>query len=514
MSLLPRDAWRIAGFSIISLLVLTFVLYQQTVLYLIGIWNQLEIGNYGHGYLVLAISGYLIFDNRRRLLNLTPCPEYRAIVAVVFAAMLWMVAALVDIAVLQTVALLLLVLSIVWVLLGTRVTRLLVFPVLFIGFAIPIWFPLSPILQDLTADAVFWIIRIIEIPALRVDNMIVVPAGKFSIEEACSGLRYFLAALTLGMLYAYLNYVTFRSRLVVVLVSVGAAMLANVLRVFIVVYLGYTTDMQHPFVHDHLALGWYLFGGLIIVLLVIDTWLQRTRQHDANGTLAVAETTALKPGPCNKSKSQFFALILASAVFISVGPGIIFWISTQSRPDSYLVPVRLPLSSGEWSAMDDIEDDWSPQYHGAIDHKVVFHDKNNHEVHLYLGVYATQRQGEELINDLNKISDIKIWHIRYQRAKLYNIDGQQQQVLEQLLEKDDGMQRLVWYWYHVAEQDTVNKYEAKALQVLGLLKGKRQAAVVAVATKLDDDPEHARKILTRFVKDMAASIGDVIDDTQ
>ena len=57
----PRDTWRVAGISITVLLLLILFLYQQTILYLIGKWNQLEVGDYGHGYLVLLISVYLIF---------------------------------------------------------------------------------------------------------------------------------------------------------------------------------------------------------------------------------------------------------------------------------------------------------------------------------------------------------------------------------------------------------------------------------------------------------------------
>ena len=76
-SLRPRDGWRVAGISIIMLLLLTFVLYQQTILYLIGKWNQLEIEEYGHGYMVLAISAYLVIYNRLMLVALMPCPEYK-----------------------------------------------------------------------------------------------------------------------------------------------------------------------------------------------------------------------------------------------------------------------------------------------------------------------------------------------------------------------------------------------------------------------------------------------------
>ncbi|MDX2505273.1 MAG: EpsI family protein [Gammaproteobacteria bacterium] len=510
------ETWRIAGVAIAALLLLTLILYQPTISYLMGLWNQMQTGNYAHGYLVLLISVYLIFYNRRKLVALTPCPEYRAILAVLSASMLWLVAALVDIEMLQTVGLLLLLLSMVWLLLGMQAFRVLAFPVLYISFAIPVWFPLSPVLQELTADAVFWVIRGLEIPALRIENMIVLPAGKLSIEEACGGLNYFLAAMTLSTLYAYLNYETLSSRLVVVLVSAFAAVLVNILRVFIVVYLGYTTDMQHPLIADHLSLGWYLFAGLVVVLLLMDAQLQKLRQHQlrrhqlqphrSNGHQQLAKTTQTL---CNKGKSQFVVIVLLAALPVSAGPVAVYWLDNQTQRGSYLTQPALMSIAGEWSAMDADEDDWTPQYRGAITHKITFNNKIGQQIHFYMGLYPTQKQGEELINDLNRISDDKIWYSGYQRETLYNIGGRQ--VLEQLLEKKDGSQRLVWYWYHVAGQNTVNKYQAKALQVLGLMKGMRQAFVVAIAAKLDGDPEYTREILAQFAEQMSSSIEKVTD---
>ena len=244
-----------------------------------------------------------------------------------------------------------------------------------------------------------------------------------------------------------------------------------------------------------------------MVLLVIDFWVQKTHLHGSN---KAGDTVAHKPVPCNKGKPQWIAYVLVSAVSVSAGPGIIFWINTQPKAEGSQQQVTLFSGVGEWSEVDADEDDWTPQYRGAIAHQRVFHDKNNREIHLYLGMYPTQRQGDELINDLNKISDEKIWYIRHQRAKLYNVD--EQEILEQLLEKNDGSQRLVWYWYRVAGQDTVNKYQAKALQVLGLMKGIQQASIVAIAAKVDEEPEKTRKILGQFVKEMGSSINSVIDD--
>jgi len=487
-----QPAWRLAGPSVVVLLLLALVLYQHTVLYLIGLWNQLDVGEYAHGYLVLAISGYLVWNGRQRLFALTPCPEYRVLLAVVAASMLWLVAALVDVEMIQAVALWFLVLTIVWTVLGNQVIRVLGFPILFIGFAIPAWFPLSPILQNLTADSVFGAIRLLGVPALRQDNMILLPAGTLSIEEACSGLRYLLAALTLGALYAYMNYSSLRARLLVILVSASSAVLANMLRVFIVVYVGYTSDMQHSLVHDHLSLGWYLFGGLVVILLFLDARLRRERPRE---NLLVQRET-ITPMVCNITLPYYFMLIVGIGVLMSAAPIVVYQTDHQSaRNDANTVP-DLPLEAGHWLRSVASNDDWMPVYHGAVNQRQLY-QKDNNQVVLYMGYYPTQNQGEELINDLNHISNNDVWRTVYPGARVQSTG--KQQVLEQLLAGSAKKQRLVWYWYNIAGKVTTNKYKAKILQMMGLITGKRWAFVVAVAAPTGGDIDSTREVIKDFV---------------
>ena len=70
-----RHGRRIAGVSLSVLLLLTLGVYHDTVLYLVGLWNQLAHGEYGHGYVVIAISAYLILRIRRATAVLTSCTE-------------------------------------------------------------------------------------------------------------------------------------------------------------------------------------------------------------------------------------------------------------------------------------------------------------------------------------------------------------------------------------------------------------------------------------------------------
>lgn len=503
------NAWRTAIVSSALLFSLTFLLYQETLSYLIGIWNQLEMGDYAHGYLVLLISVYMIYDRRSQLKRLVPNTNYTAVILLIPAGLLWLAAAIVNVEVVQSVALLMLIMAIVWASFGSQLGRVLALPILYIIFALPVWFPLSPVLQNLTADAVFWLIRVIEIPALREENMIILSSGRLSIEEACSGLRYLLAALTLGTLYAYLNYQSLRSRVIIVLISASAAVLANIVRVFIIVYLAYETDMQHPLVADHLTFGWYIFSGLIFLLLVIDVLVHRmivqpkVINETEKGTLTVlSQVSASK----NIVGSIFFVTFVA--ILISIGPMMVMWSNSQSSSENISYNNLLSQVDDNWKVMD-IADDWTPVYHGADTFKVTYQGSEHKKVHLFLGVYAAQRQGHELVNDLNSISDGKIWRLSHQRVKLHEIEGQK--VLEQLLEKADGTKRLVWYWYRVAGQNTVNKYVAKALQLKGALTGVKRASIVAITTKVESDAESARKRMNQFIVERQLSINDTID---
>jgi len=433
--------WRIAGLSVSFLLLLMLLIYHETVLHLIGLWNDLEHGAYGHGYLILAVSAYLILSNRRALSSLPPCPSYLALLAVFAVSVFWMLAVLVDVLMLQTVSLLLFILSIVWAMLGNQVTRKLLFPILFIGFAIPIWDSLIPVLQDLSADVVFRLIRILGIPAFQQGNEIVLPAGTLSVTEGCSGLRYLLPGMALGALYGHLNYATSRARVIVFLIASGAAVLANILRIFIVVYVGYTTDMQHPFIKDHLALGWYLFGGMVIILLVVDTLLYRHYQPPE--IESVAEDNNSLVTNCGKGKLQQMSIFVVTAVLLSTGPAAAYWVSHQSSSENMQVEIELPSGAGGWKGPIDSDNDWMPEYRGAIARKQAY-KKGDKRIDLYIGHYPQQKQGKELIFYLNRIGNQDIWHSRNSKGSLGQTNDRE--VLEHLLQKGRE-QRLVWYWY-------------------------------------------------------------------
>ncbi len=488
----PWPGAMLAGIALLGLLLL---LYRDTLLFVVGNWNQWANGEYyAHGYLVLAITLYLVFRQRGALARLQPCPAIPALPAVAATGLLWLAAALADVLLVQVVALFLMIVTALWALLGRNVTRFLLFPLLLLVFALPIWSPLPPLLQELTTDVVYWMTRMAGVPALRQEQFIILPAGRLSIDESCSGLSYLLAALTLGMLYGYLSYRRLWARALVVLIAAAAAIVANFLRVFIVVYVAYKTSMRHPLVYDHFSLGWILFGVLVGLLLGIDVWLSRYAQPAAGN----------EPGPsgaavvCRQGYWRRGLVLLVTATLVA-GPPLIASRLLSGDLSGGEDPPVLPLGISGWDGPLAIEDSWMPVYHGAVVQRQGYR-RDAHVVQLFVGYYPVQRQGREVIYALNRISDDVVWSRLYAHAHEHLFKGYP--VLEQELIDTEGRKRLVWYWYHVAGQQTVNRYAAKLLQVLGILTGRRQAGVIAVATDVDTTPAAARSVLSDFLTSM------------
>ena len=179
----------------LGLLLLLIVLYRDTTLYLAGLWSEWRDGSYSHGYIVIFLSAYIIYSSRAALSRIATCPNFHALGLVALFVCIWTLAGLVNIQLVQAMTLLPLVLSVILAVAGWSVLRKLLLPVLFISLAIPVWSPLLPVLQHITAEGAYWFSRLAGIPALLDDFTIYLPAGRLSIADACSGLHYLLAGV-------------------------------------------------------------------------------------------------------------------------------------------------------------------------------------------------------------------------------------------------------------------------------------------------------------------------------
>ncbi len=153
--------------------------------------------------------------------------------------------------------------------LGLQWARTLVLPFAILLFAVPFGEAFVPTLMQWTADFTVVALKLSGVPVYREGQSFVIPSGTWSVVEACSGVRYLLASLFAGVIYAWQMYRSPLRRAMFLLASVVFPIVANWLRAYFIVMLGHLSDNRIAAGVDHLIYGWIFFGIVIMVMFAV-----------------------------------------------------------------------------------------------------------------------------------------------------------------------------------------------------------------------------------------------------
>jgi EpsI family protein len=385
--------------------------------------------------------------------------------------------------VVQQFALVCMLQGLVWTVGGTQVTRTLLFPLAFLWFAVPIGEFLVPLLQDVTALFTVQALRLSGIPVLLEGRLLTVPSGTWRVAEACSGVRYLIAAVALSCLYAAMAYRSWGRRIGFILASLVVPILMNSARAYGIVILAHLSGNRLATGVDHVTYGWLFFGVVMSLLL----WLGSRWREAADGkrvkagqrlSLPPAQTSSLTE-PDRRQTWSIQALALTAAGGIGVLALAPFSASVMSTPPEQPLVIRpeAPQVRLPWQASTKTVVDWTPRFVGADAEVMQSYTTGVQTVRLYIAYYASQRQGAEVINSTNDLTHGKQW-MRIAEGYTYaTVDGRRLAVHESTLQSWQS-HRLVWSWYWVAGTFTANPYWAKLLQAKARLGGGGQSAAV------------------------------------
>src|SRR5690606_33172616 len=127
-------------------------------------------------------------------------------------------------------------LGVLAVLMGWRQVRYFIVPVGLLIFTVPVWDFLSWNLQVITVEINRLLLGLMDIE-FRVEGVFVylIGVGTFEVAHGCSGLRYLLVGQSLAVIYGELNLQRVRSRVIIFLAGVLLALVANWIRVFVII---------------------------------------------------------------------------------------------------------------------------------------------------------------------------------------------------------------------------------------------------------------------------------------
>lgn len=459
-------------------LILCFAVASESLQFLLSKWTDFsEHGAYNHGFLILAITIYL-FIKYLRVQDIAINHNIVGLLLALFFMVLVFVFEAIHIVSLTVVSLYIFIFALVLTVFGWKVLKRTALPLCFLLFAIPIWDGFGPLLQKITLDASYLMVKASGIPALKDGFHIIIPEGSFKVDTGCSGFSYFMAALPLGVLYALFNFASKKHRLIIVVTIVFASVIANWIRVYIIIVAGHLTDMQHYFVTvEHFNLGWFIFISIFIILILILKKLLNNSsllaQASGDNTIPQVRAQVLQ---LNKKFISMPLLISACALALVM---LQLLLNTQLLTKKKITTTSIPPYFKQ-------EDDLLP-FGQLMLHETALlttYTANRHEDPIFLveANWKYQSQGKELVSNDNKLIDEELWLIVNQRIREISNMGEVIGKVKayELTSKQNGQTYIVWTWYRIRQSNTVSPIKAKMHEFMGYLNGDNSGSILAL----------------------------------
>jgi exosortase len=267
-------------------------LYRAVIAKLVYDWTY--DGNFSHGFLIVPIAAYLVWERRKKLAA-TPIEPTVVGLVLLLCSLATLAAGILGVELfLSRVSMIGVIGSVVLFTTGWRFLRVLMFPLAFLLLMIPIpaivFNQIAFPLQLLASKCAQYTLSMAHIPVLREGNVIVLANTSLEVAEACSGIRSLISLVTLAIVYGYFTDARPWARVVLTLAAVPVAVVSNAARV---AGTGVAAHYYGPEVAEgffHTFSGWMLFLVAFVMLFAIQKLLgAATPTSRPGGGMRVAE---------------------------------------------------------------------------------------------------------------------------------------------------------------------------------------------------------------------------------
>jgi exosortase A len=474
-------------------------LLQPTFYSMYSIWDRSE--TYAHGFVILPISLWLIWNDRHRLAAVPAAGDWRALPVIFLMALGWLAASLGGVGVVEQYAFVATWIATVWLVMGLGMLRAAMFPLGYLLLMVPNGESLIQPLVNFTTDFTVGAVHLAGIPVYREGPFFTMPTGEWNVVEGCSGLRYLIASSTLGILYAYLTYRTPWKRVAFSIAAFIVPVFANGMRATIIVFIAHYSDMKLALGVDHFIYGWVWFGIVMLAMF----WVGLIWREDEAETPAPPATLAVRSAP-----AQVAVLAALMALFA------IYQGHLAKRP----VPtpdLQAPAPAAGWSAADEAFTDWIPQWHGMDSQRLAYYQRGDEKVMVFLAWYGTQRENRQLISSTNVLIRQKHpeWRQVSRDTREVGVAGRPLSVYQGQLFSNLNHQRLLaWQWNRIQGKDVGSPYLAKLDLALAKLLGRQDdgvAVVIASPYPDRDDTAKATAVLDEFLAAHKVELDRLLD---
>ena len=504
------------------------VLYVAPLRYFLGRWNNEDLT---YCYLVPPIVLYLIWEQRRQLAALPSAPSWQGVPVVALGIACYWLGELGGEYTLLFISLWLVLAGLFWLHLGWKKLKVIAFPVL---FSLAMFPPPNLIAGDLSFKLKLlssWLgvelLQLLGMTAYREGNLIDLGFTQLQVVDACSGLRYLIPLLLLGVLIAFYSRLSFRKRVLLVASAIPLSILTNSLRIASVglLYPVLGARASEGLLHD--VTGWLIFMISLALLLLefralARFWPEKSpgpgEAHDpgqAAGSRAGSDTAGRAPGADfpGSAGARFVLAVLMLGGTMVLSHGVEF----RERVPLRRALAEFPLALDQWQGAriplePQVLDALKPSDYLLIDYR----NRRGETINFYLAYHGTQRKGEATHSPASCLPGSG-WLFKESgeiELPVRQADGSAMRVCRCYLEKS-GSRMLTYYWFPQRGRVLTSLFQVKYYTFWdALTRHRTDGALVRVITPVRnlEKPETAEKRLREVVLLLVPRLAEFLPD--
>lgn len=465
-----------------------------------------EDEDYSYGLLLPLVSGYIVYLKWPQLRHRQWHPSWLGLIIIAFGLCMLIIGELAVELYTTRFSFMIVLAGLLFLVGGRSLARLMAFPLILLALMLPlpelVTYKLTLPLQLVSSHLATGMLQTLGVPVLRQGNMMDLGVRQLQIVSACSGLRYILALLALGILYCYFFQRRASKVLVLLLAVIPAAIVVNALRVVaMALFPALLTGFWHAFS------GWFIFLLCFAFLGSINWILNRLLPQNASGR---DDMPIIEEGPGEVQTSILGPYLLTALALVLIANPLMQHVGKAApvplRQSFDTFPLRLDHWQGQHSHIDPEEVAATrSQAHLYADYKNAGHVS----VNLWIAYYETQKKAGGFVHSPKGCLTASGWKIV--ESSVIQI-GPGLPVNFMIVEQM-GTRMVVFYWFLQRGRWLASEYLNKFYMGYdGLLRRRTDGALIRLITPAGQDIEAAWKRLSSFASLLLPVLPQFIPD--
>lgn len=480
--------------------------------------------DYSYGFLIPVMSAYVVWEKRRELKGLKVEPSWSFLPAVILFVGLSLYGILGSSGNVSLPSIPVLIILLIAFCFGTSLTRRLAVPLVLLFFMVPMPAILDRtvgvFLKSISSQIGTWFIRAFGITVYLSGNVLDLGSSQLQVVDACSGLRYVLPLMALGLIFAYFFERTLWKRAFLFLCTIPISIFMNSLRIGVTGVLTdfYGTKVAEGFFHGFS--GWIIFMVAFGLLFLLGWILRLFGRNDRSGRKVQQIPTALcLEHAASGGNRNLIPFLLSTCLLLIVGS---FTWSTSALP-----PVNIkggiesfPLGFCGWEGKKEfIEPDIIAGSGAEEAFSGLYSNPNRIPVSLYMGYRSTAfLENENFFHSPTVCLPASGWNtLKEWKHTIGDIPFFRNLEVSVMLIEIFNEKRLVYYWFQTKDKTSHDKNINRFHLALHALKKDnthdvfiRPITAIGPHEKIED----AQERLDGFVRCMMETLLDFFKERQ